>query len=67
MTTTQHKIRWYVYAGGEKHLHQKTMRGYRAWDAECSCGWRSGTGGGLKSAVQEDVQIHKWMAEKGLE
>jgi hypothetical protein len=33
--------------------------GWVAWDAECSCGWGSHTGGAIRERVLEDVEDHK--------
>ena len=35
------------------------MRGQWDYDAVCSCGWDSGTGGGLRRYVAEKVADHK--------
>lgn len=58
--TKGHAITWFVYAGGERMRHQSTMRGFNAWDATCSCGWETRTGGGVRSWVQELVTDHKY-------
>lgn len=56
-----HRIRWYVWSGGEKMPHQATMRGrWPGWDAACECGWETRTGGATKTSVQRDVDDHKW-------
>jgi hypothetical protein len=61
----QHRIRWYVYAGGYgqplvKMRHTANMRGsWPGWDAECSCGWESKTGGATRTSVRWDVWLHK--------
>jgi hypothetical protein len=66
-TQTQHRMKWYVWAGGERMRHTATMRGQWGWDAECSCGWKSRTGGAVKSYVDQLVWEHKFFAERGLE
>lgn len=66
--TVEHRIRWYVYAGGygqplEKLRHTANMRGHwPGWDADCTCGWSAATGGAVKSYVQTQVDDHKWDA-----
>lgn len=60
-----HKIRWWVYAGSERIPHEATMRGSWGWDATCSCGWDSRTGGGTKRYVQTLVDDHKLEARNG--
>lgn len=61
-----HKVRWFVYAGGEKMPRESTMRGaWDGYDAECSCGWKSRTGGAVKRAVTDAVRSHKWDVANG--
>jgi len=54
-----HKITWYVWADGQMIRRQSSMRGQWGYDAKCSCGWESRTGGGTKQYVTEKVQDHK--------
>ena len=60
-TDTKVQIKWFVYAGDEKIAYQSSMRGTWGFDAECSCGWESRTGGAIKSCVISEVQLHKTM------
>ena len=60
-TDTKVTIKWFVYSMGEKFAHTSSMRGTWGWDAECSCGWKTTTGGAVKSSVQSDVELHKTM------
>lgn len=61
----EHRIRWYVYAGGNgsplvKMRHKATMRGHwPGWDVECSCGWQTLTGGATRSYIRAEVELHK--------
>jgi hypothetical protein len=58
--TTTHRISWWVYAGRERIRHTATMRGHwPGWDATCSCGWDSQTGGATRGSVRRDVWAHK--------
>jgi hypothetical protein len=59
MTKTTHRISWFVWAGGEKIRYQSTMRGTWGFDASCTCGWDSQTGGATETSVQRDVDNHK--------
>jgi hypothetical protein len=61
MTTTEreHRVRWFVYAGGERIPRTATMRGAWGYDAVCSCGWDSRTGGALRRYVADSVWLHK--------
>ena len=74
MTTTAqpttHRISWYVWAwdgkgNSEKLRHTSTMRGTWGWDAECSCGWASKTGGATRTSVERDVWHHKHFDDEG--
>jgi len=58
-TTTKANIKWFVYAGNEKIRYNKTMRGVWGYDATCSCGWESKTGGAIRSSVEAEVYAHK--------
>ena len=58
-TDTKVQIKWFVYAGEEKIAHNSTMRGTWGWDAECSCGWKTVTGGAIRSCVANEVEMHK--------
>lgn len=66
MTTSQHRIRWYVYAGDALVPREATMRGAWPCDAKCSCGWESRTGGAVRSHVQHLVNVHKLDVRYGL-
>lgn len=57
--SAQHAIRWYVYAGREKIRRTATMRGQWSYDAECSCGWKTSTGGAVKRYIDDEVWMHK--------
>ena len=52
-------IKWFVWSQGEKFARNSTMRGTWGYDAECSCGWDSKTGGGVYSWVKDLVETHK--------
>lgn len=60
-TDTKVTIKWFVYASEEKMRYTSTMRGTWGYDAECSCGWATSTGGAIKRCVLEDVKLHKIM------
>lgn len=62
-----HRIRWFVYTdSGEKIPRTSSMRGaWPGYDAECSCGWSSRTGGGVQSWVEDLVRDHKRDVEYG--
>ncbi|CAB4178030.1 hypothetical protein UFOVP1462_25 [uncultured Caudovirales phage] len=53
-------IKWFVYAGNEKIAHSANQRGNWGYDVECSCGWKTSTGGATRSYIKEEVQFHKY-------
>ena len=58
---TKHRITWWVYAGGERIRHASTMRGHwPGYDATCSCGWDTRTGGAVRNYIRHEVWFHKW-------
>ena len=54
-------IKWFAVSMGERIPATKSMRGTWGWDATCSCGWDSKTGGAIRSSVEQDVRLHKIM------
>lgn len=46
--SSEHRISWFK------------MRGQWGYDVECSCGWKTRTGGATRSYVQFEVDLHKW-------
>ena len=65
-TATPHHVRWFVYTStGERIPRAASMRGqWPGYDAVCSCGWDSRTGGGLRRWVAELVAKHKQSASR---
>jgi hypothetical protein len=59
MQVPGHKITWWVWAGGEKIRRTSSMRGFWGYDASCSCGWKTKTGGAVRRYVQDEVDFHK--------
>ena len=62
-TATAPRIRWFVYAGigydRERIRHTATMRGQWDYDATCTCGWDSKTGGCVRGHIKDLVWMHK--------
>ena len=55
-----HRISWWVYGDGHQRIRPtNVMRGHWDYDATCSCGWDTKTGGAMLSYVRERVQDHK--------
>jgi hypothetical protein len=59
---TDHRIRWYVYAGSERIPRTARMRGVWGYDVTCSCGWETRTGGATRGYVEGEVWLHKYTA-----
>lgn len=58
--TGGHTVRWFGVSGHERVPRNKQMRGRDwGWDAVCSCGWDSRTGGAIQERVREAVAEHK--------
>lgn len=57
-----------MYSGGERIPHTASMRGHwPGWDAGCSCGWDTRTGGATKTYVKGEVWYHKFQAQQDQE
>jgi hypothetical protein len=54
------QIKWFVYSGEQKIRREATMRGAWGYEATCSCGWETKTGGGTYRSVLDDVISHKF-------
>lgn len=57
---TKVTIKWFVWSGDVKMPYESSMRGTWGFDAKCSCGWETRTGGAVRSSVQSDVNTHKF-------
>lgn len=62
-----HRIRRYVYAGGELIPRTSEMRGSWPNEAKCSCGWESHSGGAVETYINREVEDHKLDVELGIE
>lgn len=38
---------------------------YWGWDARCSCGWGSHTGGAIAPRIRDAIASHKWDVANG--
>jgi hypothetical protein len=61
-TPSGHRVRWFVVVDGEEHARQASMRGQWGYDVVCSCGWRTHTGGAVRSCIERQIYLHKWVA-----
>jgi hypothetical protein len=52
-------IQWFaVLHDGSKMRNTKGFIHY-AWEATCSCGWATNTGGAIKSCITTEIEDHK--------
>jgi hypothetical protein len=59
-TTEKVSIKWFaVLSDGSKMRNTKGFI-HNAWDVECSCGWKTSTGGAIKAYITNEVFNHKW-------
>lgn len=58
-----HKISWWVWAGNVKIPRTSHMRGTWGYDATCSCGWKTRSGGAVKQYIQKEIYWHKLEAK----
>jgi hypothetical protein len=61
---SEHKIKWWVYAtdglgGREKIRHSNSMCGPWGYEASCSCGWETRSGGAIRAYIRKEVYWHK--------
>jgi hypothetical protein len=54
------QIKWFVWSMGEKMPRTASMRGEWGYDAVCSCGWETKTGGATYRCVLDEVISHKF-------
>lgn len=58
--TGKHSIRWWAYVDRGRSRRTSSMRNLEfRWDATCSCGWDSDTGGDTMNNVEKLVKEHK--------
>lgn len=54
------QIKWFVWTCGEKFPKTSNMRGEWGYDAQCSCGYETRTGGATRTCVQQMINDHKF-------
>lgn len=60
-TNHKAKIKWIaVLSDGSKMRNTKGFIHY-AWEAECSCGWKTNTGGAIKAWIRKEIWDHKYI------
>lgn len=64
MPGTTHTIRWFGVSDGERIPRNRHMNGRDwGWDAVCSCGFDTRTGGAIQERIREAIEEHRWNAE----
>jgi hypothetical protein len=61
-TMKAHRASWYVYSGAYGEMERaESGRSYygMGYDAKCSCGWESKTGGATRTSVQDALWTHR--------
>ena len=62
---TAHTISWFGVDPSTRERIPRTRHMNGAdwgWDATCSCGWDSRTGGAIQQRIIESIADHKWEA-----
>ena len=58
-TNNKATIKWFaIFSDGSK---MRNAQGFihNAYDVECSCGWKTSTGGAIKSYIADQIFDHK--------
>jgi hypothetical protein len=53
------QIKWFAVLHDGSKMRNSQGFVHNAWDVECSCGWKTSTGGAIKASVLRDVWAHK--------
>ena len=66
-----HKISWWVWNDMQtpQVLIRRTrhMIGRWGYEATCTCGWKTRTGGAIKAYIQREIQLHKIIGHNDIE
>lgn len=57
-----HRVRWYGVSPVDRALIPRNRHmngGDWGWEAKCSCGWETRTGGAIQERIREDIAMHK--------
>ena len=58
-TTEKVSIKWFAVLHDGSHMRNNQGFIHNAWEVECSCGWKTATGGAIKSYLMQEVKSHK--------
>lgn len=53
-------IKWFAVLHDGSQVRNNKGFIHNAWDVTCSCGWKTSTGGALRSHIEEEVWNHKF-------
>lgn len=59
-TIDKPKISWFVWVDGKTVPRSSKMAGTWGYDATCTCGWATKTGGATKSYITNEIWFHKF-------
>jgi hypothetical protein len=63
---TEHRITWWARGAGEPIRRTRHMNGKDwGWDATCTCGWQTRTGGAIQARIRDAIWWHRWELEHG--
>lgn len=64
---TAHRVRWYGRDGSDVRVprNRHMNGGDWGWDAVCSCGWQTRTGGAIQERIREAIWSHRWDVANG--
>lgn len=66
-TVKAHRMTWWVLVDPVERTWMRRTSSMRGWwpgyDVECTCGWKSATGGAVKSYIDKIVWDHRFDAE----
>lgn len=67
MTDAAHRVRWFARDGGPDRIPRNRHMNGRdwGWDATCSCGWETRTGGAIQERIREAIAEHRWDVANG--
>jgi hypothetical protein len=60
-TPAGHTFRWYGILPGERVPRNRHMNGGDwGWDATCTCGFDTRTGGAIQERIRDAIEDHLW-------
>lgn len=53
-------IKWFVIFSDGSRMRNTQGFIHNAYDVECSCGWKTNTGGAIKAYINSEIWDHKF-------